>query len=130
MFLDLWATWCGPCKQMSPVVAEIDARLRQHGLLSISASVDRNETALDDYARGRLPGAMPIAWLGPKAMDTLEASGIPTLLAIDHQGIVRWVHTGTGLSLAAIETSLRVLLNKTRGAASKRPAKRKRPRRR
>ena len=130
MFLYLWATWCGPCKRMSPVVAELDARLRRHGLLTISGSVDRNETMLDDYASNRLPGAMPIAWLGPKAMDTLEASGIPTLLAVDHKGIVRWVHTGTGLTLSGLESALKKMLDKARRAAQKPPVKRKRKRRR
>ncbi len=116
----LWATWCGPCKRVSPLMAEVDVRLRRKGLLFVSASVDRDETALDDFAARRLPGAAPIAWLGPAALEDLPVRGIPTSIAIDHRGVVRAVHTGTGISLGAWQTFLEGLLKEAKAARKRR----------
>ncbi len=116
----LWATWCGPCKRVSPLMAELDVRLRRKGLLFVSASVDRDEVALDDFAARRLPGAAAIAWLGPAALEDLPIRGIPTAIAIDHRGIVRAVHTGTGMSLAAWQQLVEGLLKEARTARKRR----------
>ncbi len=110
MLMYVWATWCGPCKRVSPVVAELHARLADKGVLVVSASVDRDGVALADYAAGQLDTAAPIAWLGPTAMGELSISGIPTIFAVDHKGVVRAVHTGTGVGLKAWEAVLAELL--------------------
>ena len=117
MLLYLWATWCGPCKRVSPIIAELDARMRGRGLVVVSASVDRDANALVDFAAGRMAGAAAVAWLGPAALEDLPIRGIPTAIVIDHQGVVRAVHTGTGMSLDAWQKLLIELLNKAKKAA-------------
>lgn len=111
MLLYLWATWCGPCKRVSPMIAELDARLGSQGLVTVAASVDRDEMALSDYVDGLRPGAAPVAWLGPEGLETLGARGIPTAIAVDHRGIVQAVHTGTGVTLQAWQKLFERLLH-------------------
>ena len=120
MVVYLWATWCGPCKRVSPMMAELDVRLRKKGLIFVSASVDRDETALDDFAGRRLPGSAPIAWLGPAALEDLPIRGIPSAIAIDHRGVVRAVHTGTGVSLKAWLNVVEGLLGEARSRKKRR----------
>ncbi len=114
MLIYVWATWCGPCKRVSPAVAELHSRLAKQGLVVVSASVDRDANQLSNYVDGQLDGAAPIAWLGPTAMNDLKVSGIPTLIAIDGRGVVRAVHTGTGVKLGTWELFFKKLL-KERG---------------
>ena len=114
MLIYVWATWCGPCKRVSPLVAELHARLAKKGLVVVSASVDRDGAALKDYAGGQLDGAAPIAWLGPTAMNRLQVSGIPSVFVVDHKGVVRAVHTGTGAGLKAWSALIEKLLTEAR----------------
>ena len=110
MLMYVWATWCGPCKRVSPLIAELNAEMAGEGLVVVSASVDRDGNQLRDFAEDQLPGAAPIAWLGPTAMNKLKVSGIPTVFAVDSKGIVRAVHTGTGVGLKAWRALVKKLL--------------------
>ena len=38
VLLDFWATWCGPCKMLSPILEDIDAE--QHELLIAKINID------------------------------------------------------------------------------------------
>lgn len=110
LLIDVWATWCGPCKATAPVVAELHARLASKGLVTVALSVDKDESAIEDYAKDMLPGSVPIGWAGPEAMDLLETESIPTFFVVDGQGRIRGVHKGTGWSLQALQAFLETLL--------------------
>ena len=116
LLIYIWATWCGPCKRVSPIMAELDARMRKGGLLLVPASVDRDIGALEDFAAGRMAGAAAVAWLGPAALEDLPIRGIPTAILIDHLGVVRAVHTGTGMSIAGWQTLVGKLLDEAKAA--------------
>jgi thiol-disulfide isomerase/thioredoxin len=110
MILYLWATWCGPCRSTSPRVSELHARLADEGVIVVKGSVDKSGTALEDHLRDRLPGAAPVAWLGPDALGALEVRGIPTTFLIDGDGVVRRVHRGSGLDIEAWQDDARALI--------------------
>ena len=59
VLVDFWATWCGPCKKMKPVVAEIAAA--QEGHLKVVA-VDIEEA--------------------PRAAERLDITSVPTLIVL------------------------------------------------
>ena len=111
LLLYVWATWCGPCKQTSPLVAELHARLASRGLEVVEASIDRDEMAIEEFAQEGLPGAPPIAWVGPDAMTALDIESVPTLFVIDAKGTLRGMHRGTGWSVDALEAWLTTLLD-------------------
>ena len=110
-----WATWCGPCKRVSPMMSELHARLGARGLVVVPTSVDRDELALQDYVDAELEGAPAVAWVGPEPLAKLPIRGIPTVVAIDDLGIVRAVHTGTGVEVAAWSAWLMQLLDEAQG---------------
>ena len=110
LLLYVWATWCGPCRATAPMVAEVAARLKGQNLQVVAASVDRDELALEEYAKDELPGAPTIAWLGTDGMTTLDLDSVPTFLVVDATGRIRGVHRGSGWSVDALEAWLRSLL--------------------
>lgn len=118
MLVYLWATWCGPCKRVSPMMAELHARLARRGLVVVPTSVDRDRLALQDYVEAESSGAAPVAWVGPQPLAKLPIRGIPTVVAIDDEGIVRAVHTGTGVG---VDTWTKWLGERLDEAQGKRP---------
>ena len=110
LLVDVWATWCGPCKATAPIVAELHARLAARGLVTVALSVDKDESAIEDYAKELLPGSVPVAWAGPDAMDLLDTESIPTFFVVDSAGRIRGVHKGTGWNIESLQAWLETLL--------------------
>lgn len=43
VYIDLWATWCGPCKGEMPALLELEKKFEGKDLLFVSLSVDSNK---------------------------------------------------------------------------------------
>ena len=43
VYLDMWATWCGPCKGEMPSLLELEKRFEGEDILFVSLSIDRNK---------------------------------------------------------------------------------------
>ena len=44
MYIDLWATWCGPCKQESPFFNDMAAKCQSKNILFIKISTDKKKS--------------------------------------------------------------------------------------
>lgn len=43
VYIDLWATWCGPCKALMPALLELEEQFEGTDMVFVSISVDRNK---------------------------------------------------------------------------------------
>lgn len=94
VYLDFWASWCGPCRVSLPILNEIRKEYGARGFEVVAVNVDEN---LDD-ALGFLekrPVDYPIL-LDPKGtMPKLyDVKGMPTAYLIDENGTVLYKHVG------------------------------------
>ena len=42
VFIDCHAVWCGPCKTLSPIMAELDEKFGEKGVKVVKLDVDQN----------------------------------------------------------------------------------------
>src|SRR5215469_273008 len=88
VLLNLWATWCVPCRQEMPTLDRLEARLGGKDFLVIALSIDRKGVdAVRDFYRE--VGVEKLAiYLDPsgKGSRGLAIPGVPTTLLIDQEG--------------------------------------------
>lgn len=94
VFLDFWATWCGPCREEFPELDALYKKYGKDGLEVVGVSVDKSESNVVDFLKKR-PVSFPI--LTDTKGNVAEAYGLPgmpTGYIIGKDGAIRHRHMG------------------------------------
>jgi peroxiredoxin len=95
VFLNFWATWCGPCRHEIPGFLEIYKQYKSQGMEIIGVSVDRTGTAsVLNFAR-QYEISYPVVMSTQKLeRDYKPGRFIPTTFVINKKGQIRHKHVG------------------------------------
>jgi peroxiredoxin len=94
VYLDFWASWCGPCKQSFPWMNAMHAKYAGQGLKVLAISVD---TRRDDARKFLLanPAAFTVVYDGAGQTPRLyEVKTMPSSFVIDRKGRLALLHRG------------------------------------
>ena len=96
VLLNVWATWCAPCRDEIPYLQSLYETHRQAGLEIIGVSVDARgqDAAIREFAQD-FGMTYPI-WRDPdeRVQSLFLALGVPASYLIDRGGILRWRRLG------------------------------------
>lgn len=94
VYLDFWASWCGPCRKSFPWLNDMQARYGPRGLQVVGVNLDAKRAEADKFL-AEVPAAFTIAF-DPKG-ETGAAYGLmgmPSSYLIGADGKILHAHTG------------------------------------
>jgi len=110
--LNLWASWCLPCRKEMPAIERVHQRYKEAGLIVIGLNLTSQDSELDVRAFVQELGlTFPIALDRDGAVsDRYQLLGLPTTYFIDQSGIIRSIVVGGPMSEATIQSNVEDLL--------------------
>ncbi len=115
VLLNVWATWCHPCRTEIPELRAIHAKYQAQGLELIGVSVDTDGTdeAIRTFMRD-FQMTFPV-WRDPDERVSTQflVVGVPATFLIDKAGVLRWRKTGP---IAPGDTSLTAAIERALGS--------------
>ena len=88
--LNIWATWCGPCRAMIPHERDMVERLKDKPFALVGINADTDKKDLTDFlAKEKMPWAH--WWNGPDGgvLEDWNVRYFPTIYILDAQGVIR-----------------------------------------
>jgi len=94
VYVDFWASWCGPCRQSMPKFNAIYKKLSNKGLEIVAINLDENDADAKKFLEN-----FPVSYtvLRDKMGESPKQFGVkvmPTGYLLDRFGMVRFVHEG------------------------------------
>jgi thiol-disulfide isomerase/thioredoxin len=85
--IDVWATWCGPCKTQSPIFERMAEKYKDQPIKFLALSVDENRNAWNKHmATNTSPILQWHAYGLQEIRDLYGVESIPRFMLIDPQG--------------------------------------------
>jgi cytochrome c biogenesis protein CcmG, thiol:disulfide interchange protein DsbE len=109
VLLNIWASWCAPCKQELPMLDDAAERLRAKGVEIVAVSVDESTADAEEFLRSRPTWSVVFGHDpgGRSLRRRLEMTKMPTSFVIDRKGIIRAVYAESDRQdFRTIETQL------------------------
>jgi len=91
VYLDFWASWCGPCMREVPHAKELKERFKeQEDLVFLYISVDEDLDAWKNtVAQHEIKGVhLNIQGMGNETAELYNVKGVPTFFIIDRDGVI------------------------------------------
>jgi cytochrome c biogenesis protein CcmG/thiol:disulfide interchange protein DsbE len=110
VLIDFWASWCLPCRQLMPRIAELKARYPEVEVVAIS--VDANREKAITFLRAVEPSLRAVHDPDHAVADSYGVERMPSSFLIDKEGRLRFRHDGySERDLDAMERRMRLLLD-------------------
>jgi thiol-disulfide isomerase/thioredoxin len=88
VLLNLWATWCAPCRKEMPDLAKLQTALGSKDFEVVALSVDRKGLDASKAFLAEISASNLAAYVEPeaKSLAALQALGLPATVLIDRAG--------------------------------------------
>lgn len=87
VYIDVWATWCGPCRYELPHLKTLEHQFRNKNIAFVSISCDKDKAAWEKMVKEeKLGGIQLILGDDQSFMDNYRITGIPRFILIDREG--------------------------------------------
>jgi thiol-disulfide isomerase/thioredoxin len=87
VYIDVWATWCGPCCGEIPHLKELEHHFAKKNIAFVSISCDRDKSAWEKMVKKEKLGGIQLHNGGDRTfMNDYMVKGIPRFILLDREG--------------------------------------------
>lgn len=96
VLLNLWATWCTPCRMETPYLQSVYDEYAAQGFEIVGISMDTGDAADDVEMFVEEYGVTYTILHDPemRGMELYQVLGLPATFLIDREGVLRWMRYG------------------------------------
>jgi cytochrome c biogenesis protein CcmG/thiol:disulfide interchange protein DsbE len=95
VLLDVWASWCAPCKEELPMLDDMAPRVAKSGVEIVAVSIDDSPDDAEAFLKSRPSWSIGFAHDSEgKSLGILAPPKMPSSFVIDATGVVREVNAG------------------------------------
>ena len=87
--LNFWATWCPPCVEETPSLVQMQARLKDKGVVVLAVSIDADDAAYHKFLKEYNVNMVTVRDEAKKASTLYGTFGWPESYVIDRNGVIR-----------------------------------------
>ncbi len=111
VLVDVWASWCVPCKAAFPAYDELYRTYRERGFEVLAVNVDEKRADAERFLRDRRHVLKVVFDPRGEAPLKFKVRAMPTTFLLDKRGNIRFVHEGfTGKDVALYQRRIEALL--------------------
>ena len=87
VYIDCWATWCGPCMREQPYLSELEKEYAGRNICFVSISCDQDKTAWEQMVKEKKLGGIQLIEDGNQAFtNAYTVTTIPRFILLDKEG--------------------------------------------
>ena len=87
VYIDMWATWCGPCQKELPFLKKLEEKYAGRNIVFVGLSIDADKAKWEARVKsGELCGTQLYIGRGSKFQADYRISGIPRFILLDPNG--------------------------------------------
>lgn len=112
VYLDFWASWCGPCQTAMPLVEQLRKEFPSDQFQVIAVNLDENPEKAKAFLAKHQIGYPSVSDPQGNLPKSFGLKTMPTSYLIDRAGVVRYVHPGFRASdIDELRKKIREVLN-------------------
>ena len=106
VLLNIWATWCGPCRMEFPYMEEAYKQVSDDlAIVAVSCEPTDTDEVIEQFKKDNGLTVLPMAADTIGLTEQFVYEGIPTSVMIDRNGVVCWQESG---SITSVDTFMRL----------------------
>jgi len=94
VMMDFWATWCGPCVQELPILADVAKAYKDKGVVFRAVNLQEQPNKIQEFLKSKKLELTVALDSAGSTGSAYGAQAIPMLVLIDKKGVVQSVHVG------------------------------------
>ncbi|WP_159084264.1 TlpA family protein disulfide reductase [Saccharobesus litoralis] len=94
VYLDFWASWCGPCKKSFPFMQELQQKYQDKGVEVVAISVDEVKDDAETFLKQQQADFTLLHDQNGKAASAFNVMAMPTSFLINSDGKIVATHLG------------------------------------
>jgi len=94
LLVNLWASWCDPCRQEAPALDEFARRYRDRGITVLGINVQDNEDDALAFLRDYDVRYPQLRSVGDERSDAFGSTGVPENFLVDPKGRLALIWRG------------------------------------